>query len=193
MNTPTEEIWKDIPGYEEIYQCSTFGRVKSLNFNKEKILINRKCINGYLYINLYKNNKIKTLTLHRLVAFTFIPNQYNKPCVDHINTIRTDNRVENLKWVTYSENSYNPITSSKNSNSQLGKKLSINHKKRISESHKGKNIKSINQYSKNGEFIIEWNSIINASNTLKINQGNISTCCQGKTKSAGGFIWKYSD
>ena len=102
-----EEIWKDIEGYEKIYQVSNLGRVKSLsreikhrykNFiSKEKILKNG-FRNGYKFVCLSKNNKIKYFSIHRLVAETFIKNLNNNPQVNHITEIKTDNRVENLEW-----------------------------------------------------------------------------------------------
>lgn len=106
------EEWKDIKGYEGLYQVSNKGRVKSLK-NKG---VDRECIlkvvtnRGYLQVRLCKNSNVKTLKIHRLVAEAFIPNPDNKPCIDHINTERTDNSVENLRWCTQKENMNNPIT-----------------------------------------------------------------------------------
>ena len=78
-----KEIWKDILGYEGLYQVSNFGRVKSTKFGKERILKLTKDKDGYLIVNLYKNNKSKTLKVHRLVAEVFLPNPYNLPQVNH--------------------------------------------------------------------------------------------------------------
>ena len=101
------EIWEDIEGYEGIYQVSSLGKVKSLNFNhtkKEKILkpfFNR---DGYLSVNLYKEGKRKQYLVHRLVAKVFIPNPENKLEVNHKDEDKTNNKVENLEWVTSKEN-----------------------------------------------------------------------------------------
>ena len=98
------EIWRNIKDFEGKYSVSNLGRVKSHNFNntkQEKILSNKGIRRGYPAISLGKgNNK----SIHRLVAETFIPNDKNKECVNHINGIKTDNRVENLEWVTQLEN-----------------------------------------------------------------------------------------
>ena len=111
---------------------SNMGRVKSLGNNKtrkEKILKNIKGKDGYLSVGLYKDGKIKMYLVHRLVAQAFIPNSNNKPFIDHINTIRTDNRVENLRWVTSKENMNNSITIEKIKQNQvcIAKKCFIKH------------------------------------------------------------------
>ncbi|MDT0703930.1 NUMOD4 domain-containing protein [Mammaliicoccus sciuri] len=99
-----EEIWKDIPGYENFYQVSTFGRVRSFKRKKPKILkpaLNR-C--GYLYVALSDSISRKKITIHRLVALTFIDNPLNKQQVNHIDEIKTNNNISNLEWVTPKEN-----------------------------------------------------------------------------------------
>lgn len=105
------EIWKDIVGFEGIYKISNTGRVVSLP--KTKIECGRKSGNelkekigraGYIYVALRKDKKQNNYLIHRLIAKAFIPNTNNKPCINHINSIRTDNRIENLEWCTYSEN-----------------------------------------------------------------------------------------
>ena len=93
----------DIKGFED-YQITDDGRVWSKKTNRWlKYFLTEK---GYLSVTIRNNSKKRGYFVHRLVAETFIPNPENKPCVDHINTIRTDNRVENLRWVTPSENAF---------------------------------------------------------------------------------------
>lgn len=114
-----KEIWKDIKGYEGKYQVSDFGRVKSLARIVEKkkgIFVNKKeiflkpakNIKGYLKIKLCKKTdgvcNEKSITIHRLVAYEFLENSFNKAQVNHKNGIKDDNRVENLEWATASEN-----------------------------------------------------------------------------------------
>ena len=100
-----QEIWKTIPEYED-YKVSNLGNVKSLKFNKEKLLKITPQRNGYLIIQLNKNGKGKTMTVHKLVAIAFLN---HKPCgyelvVNHINFDRTDNRLSNLELISVREN-----------------------------------------------------------------------------------------
>ncbi|MBM7132744.1 MULTISPECIES: NUMOD4 domain-containing protein [Staphylococcus] len=106
------EIWKDIEGYEGLYEISNLGRVKSLPkmsgscMRKEKILNskNRLTKDGYARVNLHREGKGKDFRVCRLVATHFIDNPDNKSTVNHINGIKTDDRVENLEWATSNEN-----------------------------------------------------------------------------------------
>lgn len=167
------EIWKDIKGYEGLYQVSNYGMVRSLNYRhtgKAKILRQSKTKWGYLIVCLYKDRKSKWFSVHRIVASTFIANPLNLPCVNHRNEAKTDNIVENLEFCDYKYNN--------------------NYGTHIERSAK-KHSKPVLQYTKTGEFIREWTSIIEVKKKLGYGNGNISNCCLKKIKSAYGYIWKY--
>jgi NUMOD4 motif/HNH endonuclease len=106
------EIWKDIPNYEGLYQCSNFGRIKSLpkimgyGYSKLKLKIPTLNNKGYYYCNLWKNNTSKTFLLHQIVAITFLEHVASKMkvVVDHIDNDKTNNRVSNLQLITQRQN-----------------------------------------------------------------------------------------
>ena len=170
-----KEEWKSIAGYEGLYEVSSLGRVRSLKFGKTKVLkpLDNGC--GYLYVNLYKNREVKKFKVHRLVAQTFIPNPLGKPQVNHNNEIKTDNRVENLEWMTAKENNNYGTR-----NERAGK---ANSKMQS---------KPVLQYTKDGKLIAEYPSTIEAERQTRIACSGISRCCRGNRKSAGGSIWKYA-
>jgi len=120
INEVEKEFWKDIPGYEGIYQASSFGRIKSLakivNHNSggkrkvaEKIFNIRLNAYGYCVVTVYSKGEMKSKRSNRLVALTFIPNPENKPYVNHISGIKTDDRPNNLEWCTAQENSIHAV------------------------------------------------------------------------------------
>lgn len=176
------EIWKQIKGYDE-YQVSNLGRVKS----KYRVLTATPTDKGYLRVNITKKGKSKSFRVHRLVAEAFIPNPDNKPQVDHINTDRTDNRVENLRWVTGKENCSNPITSIHNSQRQVGDKNCM-YGKFGKSNHSSK---PVIQYTDDGYMLRKWYSISDIERELGIHTTQVSGCCRGNRKSAGGYLWKY--
>lgn len=181
-----EEMWKDIEGYEGFYQVSNLGNVRSLdryvknrmsnkNIKRGKIL--KSCINkhGYLAVHLIKETKGQTKTVHRLVANAFIPNPENKPEVNHIDGNKQNNILENLEWVTSSENTLHAIKTG------LIKKLNgRNHYKT-----------PVNQYSLDNKFIKQWDSIKQINEEWNLKSIHVSACCRGKIKTSLGYKWKY--
>lgn len=99
------EVWKEISNYEELYAISNFGRIKSLK--KDKILKNFNHKRGYLHITLSKNGKGINYTVHKLVGLHFISNPDNLPQIDHIDRVKHNNTVVNLRWVNNSTNQFN--------------------------------------------------------------------------------------
>ena len=125
-----QEIWKPVVGYEGVYEVSNKGRIKSLErivntknrqIHRHESIRNLKIHDGYYYVTLAKNCKRETIAVHRIVAMAFIDKPNEKNHIDHINTNRLDNRVENLKWCTRLENARNPITHQKVVNSRKSK------------------------------------------------------------------------
>jgi len=172
------EIWKDIEGYEGKYQVSNLGNVKSLNYNNygyEKLL-SPFLNSGYLYVDLLINTKRRTFRVHRLVAEAFIPNSDNKPEVNHINEIKTNNRAENLEWVTRKENVNHGTCPERKRKSMIN----------------GKTSKRVLQYDLEGKFIQEWESV-NEIGRNGFRATSISNCCLGKINTYKGFIWRHKN
>ena len=164
------EIWKDIEGYDGLYQVSDKGRVKSVKFGKEKILKPGRDKDGYLLVILSKNGERNTYRVHRLVAQAFLPNPNDLPQINHKDEVKTNNSVQNIEWCDQKYNhNYGTI------NQRIAEKCS----------------KPVLQFTKSGEFIKEYKSVMDVQRNLGYAQSNISYCCLGKIKSAYGFIWCY--
>lgn len=181
-----EEIWKDVIGYEGLYQVSNLGRVKSLPkfhctsknysslgyYSKEKILKPIIGVQGYLYVNLYKEKRHNFKRIHQLVAQAFISNHENLPFVNHKDENVANNNVDNLEWCT---NKYN-----------------LNYgtaQERRAKTHN----KSILQFDLEGNFIKEFESITQASKELNIPRDYISSCCLGRRRKTRGYIFRFKD
>lgn len=134
-----KEIWKDVVGYEGLYLVSNLGNVKSLNYNrtgKEGILKPILDKDGYYCVNLSKNAKSKHIKVHRLVVEAFIGEIPTGLVVNHINEIKTDNRLENLEICTIRENTIHGTANARRSASLKGRKFSEERRRKISEAQK---------------------------------------------------------
>ena len=165
------EEWRDVKGYEGLYQVSNEGRVKALerivvykNGSKHKYeehIMENVVVQGYCYVGLNSSNKQKRLRVHRLVAQAFIPNPSNLPEINHKNECTTDNNVENLEWC---DRSYNINYGTRNE--RVGKHYE----------------KKVYQYSIDGELLRVFDSLTDAANFNRCNIGNLSTGCRDVKK-----------
>jgi len=181
-----EEEWRDKKGYEDLYQVSNRGRVKSLDHvtvrkNGRKLPVKGRILkpeilrNGYLRVNLYDSSgKMKKFLVHRLVCEAFHENPKNKPCVNHIDEDKTNNMASNLEWCTVAENvNYGTRT------------------ERASKASAKAQSKPVGQFTTDGKLIKVWQSTIEVQRQLGFNQGSISNAALGKRKTAYGYVWKY--
>lgn len=172
------EIWKDIPDYDGLYQVSNYGKIRTckkhgpgINTGCWKIMTPQKNWNGYLRVSLFKNGKRKNYRMHRLVWEIFngpIPDGYE---VNHINEDKTDNRIDNLNLLIRKEN--------------------INYGECVKKRSNTKK-KHIMQYDLEGNELCEWWSTKDVMKELGYISTIVSNCCLGRTKTAYGFIWKYA-
>lgn len=167
------EVWKDVPGYEGLYQVSNMGRVKSLLRNK--IITEHNTSNGYLQVHLNKNKKVKYEYIHRIVARVFSEGMSElRNEVNHIDGNRINNISTNLEWCTRSENHNTELYIQRQKNAKY------------------KKTKRVKQFSLNGEFIAEYFGIHEANRVTGIDRRGISWCCKNIQKTAGKFIWKFA-
>lgn len=178
-----EEIWKDIEGYKGYYQISTLGHVKSLpRFHVlEERIIHLNKVKKYNTVSLHKNKKEKRYGVHRLVALAFISNPDNKPQVNHINGDCRDNRVENLEWMTSSENHLHAFRELHRTPTGLGKFGEASNRSRL-----------IHQYTPSGEYLNSYCGAAEAQRITGIHRGTINGCLAHSYghNTAGGFVWK---
>lgn len=178
-----EEIWKDISGYEGLYQVSNLGRVRGLDrilknryssFKYKGCVLKQNKANRYNQVCLSRGNTAKNFAVHRLVAKAFIPNPYNYPCVNHINEDRFDNQANNLEWCTHKYNvNYGTRT------------------KRVSKSMIGVNSKPIIQKDLSGNVIKLWKSGKEIERETGILSSGVCQCCKGYIKTFKGYKWSY--
>lgn len=187
-----QEVWKDIKGYEGLYQISNLGNVMSLHYgctNQPNLLKPQDDHKrGYLKVGFHKNGEYKIFSVHRLVAETFIldktnfksmPDEdrslidLNDLVVNHKDEIKTNNNVKNLEWCSEKYNRY----------------YGTNIERQVL-----KRCVPIDQFDLNNTFIKRWGSTKEASEVLSIGRKNISDClcCRNNRKTAGGYIWRYA-
>jgi len=185
-----EEIWKDVPDYEGLYQISNLGRVKSSDrlinakcnsksFKKGRILRCWSSRDGYIYCDLVKENKQKHFRVHSLVGLAFIENKnpliFNQ--INHIDGKKHNNFAENLEWCNAKHNTNESI--------RIGLRVGVRGKKNGIK-------RKIIQLSRNEEVISYWDSIIDASVNTRTNRSSILKCLKNIRNTAGGFVWKYN-
>lgn len=168
-----EEIWKPVLGYEGLYEVSNFGRVKALNYHREKRekLIKQKINESYCSVHLCKNGKAKFLMVSHCVYEAFngpIPKGYE---VNHIDENPLNNRLDNLNLMTHSEN-----INWGNRNTKVAEKLG----------------KRVFQFDLQGNYLNDYQSVTEAGRAINRNFRSISDCATGKQKTAYGFIWRYA-
>ena len=175
--------WKPTYIFPNDYLISDDGQLYSIRSNK--VLRYRIDPDGYAYYVLCVSGERHTIKAHRLVGMAFIPNPSNKPALDHINGIRTDNRVDNLRWVTNKENSNNPITLTKLRNNAVNNmpKLQVGAIKR--------------QYGRKGVAIYKDGQLVKISTSQReaalftgSSEGQVSNCLSGYRSSCHGVIFK---
>lgn len=181
MLNSEHEIWKPIKNYEGWYEISDYGRVRSLgrfvnhpnkgfkSFRKGKIISPGKTKDGYLFVRISKNQKIKNIRINRLVAQTFISNPNDYPQVNHKDEDKTNNRASNLEWCTAK---YNANYGSRNK--QITKKIS----------------KKVAQLTLDGQVKHVWSSAHECARN-GFNYGDICACCRGERNVHKGYRWEY--
>jgi len=170
----TSVVWKTIKGNSD-YEVSSEGEVRSSKHRKTIIL--KPCLDtaGYLYVVLYQNGRRKNYIIHRLVLSAFISKCPEGKEANHLDGDKCNNRLENIEWVTRSENHLHAF--------RTGLKVP----------HSGGTDKPVRQLSKIGEFVKTFQSAYDAFRKTGINRGNISSCCTGRRKSVGGYRWQFAD
>ena len=193
-----EEIWKDIEGFEGLYQVSSFGRVKSLpkkweisnNFGTFWVVKDERMLSpvisnkGYYVLSLVNNKRKKQFRVHQLVAKHFLENNNNFNCINHINGNKLDNCISNLEYCSHSHNQKEAY--------RLGlKQPSKNMLGKLDD--KCPNSIPVNQYTLDGIFIRRWSSSREAMRQLHMKSNKIWLCCQHKRNQTYGYRWEYAN
>lgn len=180
-----KEVWKDVIGYEGLYMVSSMGQVKNVNTNR----ILKQCPNhkGYPKVRLFQKHVGVTCVVHRLVAMAFLPNPEGKKEVDHINTVKSDNRAENLKWCTAKENSNNVLTRKHKSECRKGCEGTC--KGRFGKEH-NRSIPIV-QLSMDGRYIRTWECAQQVQRELGFDNSLVCKVLKGRRNATYGYRWMY--
>ena len=170
------EIFIDIPNYEGLYQASNLGRIRNI---KGRIMKQNEDKDGYMIITLHKDGKAKTHRVHRLVLEAFKANTEGKPEVNHRNEVKSDNRLNNLEWVTSKQNANH---ATRNARITATNKANGIYKK-LAEKN------SIPVYCITNNKVYE--SAREAARILNLDNASIMRCCQGKYKQTKGYKFEY--
>lgn len=202
-NSHGEEIWKDIDGYEGLYQVSSLGRVKALQryrragntayTQKEHFMTQYDNTSGYKYVRLNIGSDKRMFFVHRLVANAFIANPMSLPEVNHKNEIKTDNNVDNLEWCT---RQYNETYGTKRERVQRTKKMLNSDRKALMKKNKNHSYgaeKPVLCYLKDGTFVNRFQSLSVAAQSIGDCTSHIAACCKGRRKSVRGYNWRYEE
>jgi len=186
------EIWKDIPWYEWLYQVSSLWRIKTLwkwnsNISKKERILKWWIANWYKRVTLFKNNKRKQFSVHRLVWLAFIKNINNEKCINHINWIKSDNRVENLEWISYSWNTKHLYEKLWYINHNKWKKLTWAYKY-WKNNHSSKKVL---QKTLDWKVVKIWNCVKDISKELWFCYTYITNTCRWNRPKAYWYLWEY--
>lgn len=223
-----QEEWRPVVGYEDFYEVSDMGRVKSVprKGTKGGILKPGPDGGGYLHVDLSKNGEKESFLVHILVMRAFVGKCHDGHEIDHLDGNPKNNRLTNLDAKTHKENMQNPITKKRQKEASKKRSQDPEWLKNVSEAAKKRSqdpewlrknaeqrekmhqdpewrkkqaeatrkarCKPVDQFTTDGQFVKRWPGAREAARKLGVNNRNISECCKGKRKTAGGFIWKFS-
>ena len=177
------EIWKDVEGWEGVYEVSNAGRIRK----NGKIL---KCgvWSRYKVVRLREKERASTVYVHRLVAKSFIPNPEMKPIVNHIDGNKLNNNVCNLEWCTKQENEIHAWKHG------MKEKIRITSRENVKIARLFNHSKiSVTQKDMSGNVLMIWDSASDAMKETGIDGSAITKCCRGKLKQTGGYKWQYTE
>lgn len=176
---------KEINGYPGYYASDTgeVWSVKRGTLHRLTPTLNRK---GYERVKLSVGGVSKTISVHQIIARTFIPNPDNKPQVNHKDENKRNNNVTNLEWCTCLENVRYGTGIARSANSRKGIKVDNT---KTANSHKI----PILQLDKNGQVLKSWSSATDAGNELNLSSSHITSCCRGVRRTCGGYMWRYQN